>query len=217
MTDKSPITIDALLKRINRKLAPYGRIHKSSPREYDNRVGIWHVTENNTVTKTFDDITDFHRYAVDLGVTHESTKLTFPDGYFSKGSRFEGVTLSVLYDNDTDDRGLNAIINQIANADTSMAIARDDLHDYFTAALRKTMPELSKVLFEYDAEADECCVVEGTAPAELVKYINIANGVAQVHLHRLADDLPDDFETQFQEIVEQAANAIRTRYGEAAA
>lgn len=106
MTDRSPITIDDLLKRINLKLAPHGRIHKAAPHEYSGGLGIWFVTENTVVSQTFDDVADFHQYAGDLGVLHDVAHVNFPEGYFPEGSGFEGVTASLYDDNGKPSLGL---------------------------------------------------------------------------------------------------------------
>lgn len=68
MTDGNQITIDALLKRINRKLAPHGRIRQSSHEETGNGFGLWFVTENGKVKCVFKYHKELVKYAVELSV-----------------------------------------------------------------------------------------------------------------------------------------------------
>ncbi len=151
------ITIHALLARTNRKLAPNGKIHKSSPREVESGLGIWHVTESNTVVRTFDDIADFHHYAAELGVLGDVAHVNFPDRYFPEGSGFEDVASSLYADLGAEDDEDSLDLSYSGPDEEAVAELRDasaSFLDRFEADVRKGLPAFGRAAL--DSEIDAC-------------------------------------------------------------
>ncbi|ULO24242.1 hypothetical protein [Methylocystis sp. SB2] len=146
-----------MLARINRKLAPNGKIHKSSPREIESGLGIWHVTQSNTVVRTFDDIADFHHYAAELGVLGDVAHVNFPDRYFPEGSGFEDVASSLYADLGAEDDEDSLDLSYSGPDEEAVAELRDasaSFLDRFEADVRKGLPAFGRAAL--DREIDVC-------------------------------------------------------------